>query len=214
MNWTTIPDGGSTQGRLNTWDAWYNGTTLFKARYTWSSPSTGKQATSTDSKSVISFASYSPATGEITDSVTGTVHCAFYKAYDYAETALKNSGELYAFRQNDDTTKWLANVYYQTDAETAIYIHSGKDISGNALCKATTSKNTAMLDLLSFTTAQNTFNNSYGSDYIVQPLCIYDEKTPFYLISGNANLAEFTTVAICDRVFMSIGNGICVEMNV
>lgn len=208
MNWTNYA------GNRTGIESLYNSSTYLKQRYTYAYDSSYEWTsvfTSTLNQVRNNFRS-SYTYGLYDTKVTGTI-IPIGVSVDFAETVCANSVEIYAFRDNTTPSHYLVNAFGENESETLFCAHSAVLSDGTSALTINSDKSNDTINVLTLTTAQNTLNNSYGNDYIVQPLCAFDEKTPFYLISGNASLAAFTTVAIGDMVFMSIGNGICVEMN-
>ena len=120
------------------------------------------------------------------------------------------NNEIYAFK--DINNHYLVNVYAPFGEGHEIWIHSGVAADGTEVCKINTDIANNVADTLTLTTAFNTLNNSYGNDYILQPLCVLNEKTPFYMICGNAQLEVFSNIIVNNKKFMIVGKGVCVEI--
>lgn len=215
MNWTTIADTSD-----NGFNNFRNNTTLFKIRYPngnashyyWDDSFSNTFCTIWFHCSTYGQARYGMKDSIIGDYTFTTDGASALNPIDFCE-AKYGDIEVYAFRDATDNSHYFVTTYAKTENDTDIILHSGVDTSNNHHLKAQTSKTNNVLDLLTFTTANQALNSVRGTNYILQPLCVYDEKTPFYIVSGNSNLAAFATITVDNKIFMSIGNGICIEVN-
>lgn len=205
MIWTKAYD--STQYISNDqWMRYYNGTTLMKNRFT-ASISDGVIFTST--LHTLRW-KYGLSLGYgVTDSIASAAFSNNNETVYCAEMLGADDSEIYAFK--DESGHYLVNVYAVNDNNTVFWAHSGKTNNNTNACYV--NKTSTGVSVIDFTTAANIINNSYGTDYIVQPLYASDEKTPFYVISGNTELSAFTVIQVQTKKFMCIGNGLCVELN-
>lgn len=205
MIWTKAYD--SSQGSVNDqWMRYYNGTTLMKNRFT-ASTSDGVIFTST--LHTLRWKVGSSGYG-VTDSIASAAFSNNNETVYGAEMLGADGSEIYAFK--DESGHYLVNVYAANDNNTVFWAHSGKTSNNTNACYV--NKTSTGISVIDFTTAASTLNNAYGTDYIVQPLYASDEKTPFYVISGNIELPAFTVIQVQTKKFMCIGNGLCVEINV
>ena len=204
MIWNRILD--VNQGGVNNqWYNYYNSTTLLKNRFTIS----GSSDVALSSGLHTLHWQYSVSSGDgLRDSVPNAEFVNRSEDVYGAEMTGADNAEIYAFK--DNSGHYLVNVYAVNDNNTEFWAHSGKTSSNTNACYV--NKTSTSVSVIDFTTAANTINNSYGTDYIVQPLCALDEKTPFYVISGNTELPAFTVIQVQMKKFMCIGNGLCVEI--
>ena len=217
MNWTTITNTSYTG--MNTW---YNSTTLLKTRYETASISQwnwNDSITSTSASHTIGFhaETYGQARYGITDSIIAnanftSVGASALNPIDFLELNT-HGAEIYAFRDNTNNTHFLVIGMYETESGDIIHIDYGVDLEDVEHHVAYSKTKNQTMDILNYTTAAQTINNSYGTDYVVQPLYIFDEPSPFYTISGNTVLAPFTVIQIQLKKFLVIGKGICVEID-
>lgn len=191
------------------WSDYYNATELFKERFTASFESSAALF-STDLHNLYWKYGSSSGTG-MRDSIP---NIEFFNNNEYVDGAemLGKDTEIYAFR--DQSNHYLINVYGVTENNTAFWLHSGinRNTSSPDVCMVNTSNTPTGINILSYLTANQALNSNYGTDYIIQPLYALDEKTPFYAISGNTELALFTLIQVQTRKFLVVGKGICVEV--
>lgn len=204
MIWTKAYD--STQGSVNDqWMRYYNGTALMKNRFT-ARITDGVIFTST--LHTLRWKYGSSSGYGVTDSIVSAAFSNNNEDVYGAEMTGVGNAEIYAFK--DNSGHYLVNVYAVNDNNTEFWAHSGKTSNNANACYV--NKTSTGISVIDFTTAANAINNNYGTDYIVQPLYASDEKTPFYVISGNTELSAFTVIQVQTKKFMCIGNGICVEI--
>lgn len=217
MNWTTITDTSYTG-----MNSWYNSTTLLKTRYDTASISQWNwddSITSTSASHTIGFhsGSYGQAQYGIKDSIIAnatftSVGASGLNPIDFLELNT-HGAEIYAFRDNTNNAHFLCIGMYETESDDVIHIDYGVDIEDGAHQAAYSKTNNQTIDILNFTTEAQSINNNFGTDYVVQPLYIFDEASPFYTISGNTVLAPFTVIQVQLKKFLVIGKGICVEID-
>lgn len=212
MEWTRISDVS-----INGMKAFYNGTTLLKVRYPNMSIDQWNRSDSISSAyNTLYFhaGTYGDPRLGFVDSVIGSnVFCSdALDPFDFSEVEADDV-EIYAFRDVTNPSSFLVNIFCQTENETTIVFHCGTDTSNVECFKVNTSKTDAVLDLNDFVTAYQSQNNGFGNDYIIQPLYVYDEKTPLFIISGNTTLSPFTLIQVQSRKFLVVGKGVCVEVD-
>lgn len=203
MNWTRI-NYSTVVAMKGEFESYYNSTTLMKERYSFT-------------KSPVSFASSLGTIGwhdssyYITESVIGSPFSAARGSVDMCEFAGTDT-EIYGVRDVSNPASYLTNVFFITDNNTLMCLHSGTTTGSVDKCTVNTDKSATAIDILNLISVLQTANNNFGNDYIVQPLYLYDEKTPLFTISGNTELAPFSVIQVQTRKFMVIGKGICVEI--
>lgn len=217
MNWTTITDTSYT-GMNN----WYNSTTLLKSRYETASISQWNwddTITSTSASHTIGFhaATYGQAQYGIRDSIIAnatftSVGSSSLNPIDFLELNTHGT-EIYAFRDSTNNAHFLCIGMYETESGDVIHIDYGVDIEDTEHFIAYSKNGNQTIDILSYATGVQGLNNSFGNDYIVQPLYIFDEISPFYAISGNTVLSVFTVIQVQSKKFLVVGKGICVEID-
>ena len=210
MEWILIENGQSVSTNLQNY---YNTTTLLKNRFSFASSGTGTNQASVFTSNLhtitIGFDYYYGGKPNLLDSIANLEFGNRNNNNYFAELAGINN-EIYAFK--DINNHYLVNVYAPFGEGHEIWIHSGVAADGTEVCKINTDIANNVADTLTLTTAFNTLNNSYGNDYILQPLCVLNEKTPFYIVCGNAQLEVFSNIIVNNKKFMIVGKGVCVEV--
>lgn len=217
MDWSTITNTSYT-GMNN----WYNSTTLLKSRYNTASISQWNwddTITSTSASHTIYLhtsgygqSMYGITDGNIANARFTSVGASALNPIDFFELSTHGT-EIYAFRDNTNNAHFLCIGMYETESGDVIHIDYGVDIEDTEHFIAYSKNGNQTIDILSYATGVQVLNNSFGNDYIVQPLYIFDEISPFYTISGNTILAPFTVIQVQSKKFLVIGKGICVEID-
>lgn len=206
MNWT----GFNNQDRTR-FEAWYASTTLFKERYSYTYVSDYEWYDKCAS-TVGYLANQYRITYGFCDAAGGGICLALAANNQFAEMSTTDGIEIYAFKDGTTPSHFLINVFGENSNGDLVCLHSGTNSSGTDFAYITTENHLTAVSVIDYTTAANTINNSYGNDYIVQPLYAADEPTPFYVVSGNTELAVFTVIQVQTKKFMVVGKGICVEV--
>lgn len=205
MNWTTISayDAGS-------WSNFYNNSTVFKSHFT-ADIQGSNYATFTSDLCTLTTRLYSTSGAGLTDS---TINYKFTNAgydVDYAEFSTDDV-EAMLFKEHSGD-KYYSYVLFDLANNKTGSLHTGKETNGTNVAKFNTDITSGLIDASGIVTFTQSANNSVGSDYIVQPLCIYDQKSPIFTVSGNTELAAFTKFVVDNRVFIVVGKGLCVEVD-
>lgn len=217
MDWTRI------SGNTSSFNNWFNGTTYFKVRfptvnfednYVWDNFMRSSLYTL-----YFHIGTYGQARYGMRDSFIGTsynftsVGSSAINPIDFAELNI-NDIEIYMFKDSTDESHYLTEVIYTTPRGRIVHAHYGVDINdGEHFLVGKDQDSNNKLDILPLVTNLQTNNNNFGEDYIIQPLYLYDEKSPIYTVCGNTTLAAFTTFIIDNKKFMVIGKGLCVEVD-
>lgn len=207
MNWTGFDNHDRTR-----FEAWYASTTLFKERYSCAYVSDYEWYNACTSAVGNIYNQYRITLG-LCDTAGGGICVASATNNSYAEMSTTDGIEIYAFKDGTTPSHCLINVFSENSNGDLVCLHSGTNSSGTDFAYITTENHLTAVSVIDYTTAANTINNSYGTDYIVQPLYAADEPTPFYVVSGNTELALFTVFALSNKKFMVVGKGICVEID-
>lgn len=208
MSWTTYA--GNRQGIEDL----YNGSTYLKERYAYSYDTSYEWASiftstlNTVRNNFRSLVAYGLMDNTVSDYIV-----PISTAVDFQELVAENDVEVYAFRDNTTPAHFLMNVFGENENGTLFCLHAGVSENGSSFCLMNSDNQTTAVDISSLITAYNTVNTSYGSKYVVQPLVVLDEKTPFYMLAGNTTVLEpFTEILVQTKKFMVVANGICVEV--
>jgi hypothetical protein len=204
MNWTTI-----SAYDASSWSAFYNSSTLFKSHFT-ADIQSGANATFTSDFYSLSTRLYNTGSAGLTDSFLNSKFSDVGYPIGYAETTDKTGADILMFKET--AGKHLTNVWFDLPDDKTAVLHIGQNTSGVSLAQLQSDATSQTVDIASLITTLQTANNSVGTDYIVQPLYLYDAKTPLYTISGNAELAPYTVIVIDGKKILTIGRGICVEV--
>lgn len=217
MNWTRI------YGNKSSFNNWYSGTTYLKIRFPTFNAEDNFVWNNVIGSSLYTLyfhiSTYGQARYGIRDDFIGTsydftsVGSSSLNPIDFVELNI-NDTEIYMFKDSTNESHYLTEVIYTTPKDRLVHAHYGVDINdGEHLLIGTDQDSNSKLDILPLVTNLQTNNNAFGEDYIIQPLYLYDEKSPIYTVCGNTTLAAFTTFVIDNKKFLVIGKGICVEID-
>lgn len=128
---------------------------------------------------------------------------------DFAEMQNDNL-TLFAFRDRNTPANYLINAFFDTESEDTIVLAAGSATDGTYYGAFVDKELNSSLNYNIVDT--NITNNSFGSDYVIQPLCVFNTQTPFYFVLGSTTLNPFVEFTANGKKFMTISKGICVEI--
>lgn len=115
------------------------------------------------------------------------------------------------FRDAINTENYLTGIFADVGLNK-IVLHCGYSKAGVEFASFQSDISNITFSVRNLVVNQHDANDSFGNDYIVQPLYVYGRVTPFYTICGNTELAPFTLIQVQTRKFLVVGKGICVEV--
>lgn len=205
MDWTTI-----TSQNKTSWQSCYDSSVILKAHFTQSFPGNDRVNLSSDLYTLSAYL-YNSSSDGLSDSFMGSKFTNAGYNINYAEFETIDNADVMIFKEATGD-KYLSNVWFDLANNKTGVLHIGLNTGGTAMAKFNTDATSTAVDIINLITATQSANNVIGNDYIIQPLYVYDEKTPLFVISGNTELAPFTLIQVQTRKFFVIGKGICVEV--
>lgn len=204
MNWTTISAYDAWS-----WSSFYNNSTVFKSHFT-ADIQEANYATFASDLCTLTTRLYNTGGAGLTDSVINDKFTNAGYDIDYAEFSTDDV-DVMLFKEHSGD-KYYSYVLFDLANNKISGLHTGKDTGGISVAKFNTDIVSELIDASGAVTFTQSANNSVGNDYIIQPLYVYDQKIPLFMISGNMELAPFTLIQVQTRKFFVVGKGICMEV--